>query len=631
MQPARATARGGLAIHDWTTHCPACGQPVTVPKGREAVACPHCKAAFAPEGLQTTAGPKPTRAPKSHGDPQDPLVGTTLGRWRLVRRIGQGGMGTVYEARDERGARRAALKVLSADLASDPSFRKRFHREARVLGELSHPHVVEVIDRGEEDGQLFFAMEYVRGENLRRRMEQGPLAPDEAVRITGEIASALAYAHARGVIHRDLKPENVLLDEEGRVHLADFGLSRLVQDKSRPETTLLTRTDVILGTYEYMAPEQRLGDKDLDGRADVFALGVMLYEMLTGQLPHGRFEPPSHVRSSVPSSVNEVVNRALARERDARYASADAMKQALNEAWSQRRRRGRAKPAVARKAPRPATRDLTDEEIRALKPALRHVDIAVAIDRVLGVVLLLVSLGIVSHRTIDDLIWLQPVGGVLLLIGSILLLRQAGKLSRMSEGSREGQVVASALLLFLFPLGTAAGIYGLIVFTGDAAREAFRAGRKALEGPQPVVVRKVVEVERRPARRGAPPWMHLLVFAALLWALYAAIVILRTNVPDTSLLEALETMDPTRMLALKVSMAGVLMSVVASVAAFRARRVRRGFGMALTAFVVFASCAWVLAGLHTVTRITPDAGLILPTVNRVLPSLPSTPSLEIRR
>ena len=631
MQPARVTARGGVAIQDWTTTCPACGRTVPVPEGRDAVACPHCNAAFAPEGLATTAGPRPAGEPRGPREGSDALVGSTLGRWHVLRRIGQGGMGTVYEARDESGRRRVALKVLSSDLASDPAFRKRFHREARVLGELSHPHVVEVLDRGEEDGRLYFAMEYVRGENLRRRMEQGPLGPEEAVRITGEIASALAYAHGRGVIHRDLKPENVLLDEEGRVHLADFGLSRLVQEGKRAETTLLTRTDVILGTYEYMAPEQRRGDKDLDVRADVFALGVMLYEMLTGQLPHGRFEPPSQVQSSVPASLDEVVNRALARERDARYPTADVMRQALHEAWAKRSRRKRAKPPAPAPGKVPATRDLSDADVRALRPALRHVDIAVAVDRVLGVVLLLVSLGIVSRNTINDVIWLQPVGGFVLLVGSILLLRQAGKLSRMSEGSREGQVVASALLLLFFPLGTAAGIYGLVVFTGDAARDAFRAGRKALEGPRPVVVQRVIDVHRQPVKRAAPPWLHLLVFAAVLWALYVAIVVIGTDVRTSSLVEALDTMDPTRMTALKVSVAGTLLSIVASVAALKARRVRRGVGMALTSLVIFLSCSWTLAGLHAVHRIRPGAGLLLPAAVRTLPSLPSTPSLEIRR
>ncbi|MHC5012799.1 MAG: protein kinase domain-containing protein, partial [Planctomycetota bacterium] len=307
-------------IEEWTVHCPDCGRPVPVREGADAVACAHCHRAFAPEALKTAAYERAPEGPQPR-DPNDELVGKTYGDWKLLRLIGRGGMGKVYEATDAEGTRRVAVKLLSTDLAADPSFVKRFRREARLLSDLSHPHVVEVFEQGEADGHLWFVMEYVRGENLRRRLERGPLPAGEAVQIAGEIASALAYAHGRGIVHRDLKPENVLLDADGHVHLADFGLSRLVRTGGHEATTLLTRTDVILGTYEYMAPEQRRGETDLDGRADIFALGVILYEMLTGNLPHGRFQPPSRVQLDTPATLDGVVNRALTPERDGRYAS----------------------------------------------------------------------------------------------------------------------------------------------------------------------------------------------------------------------------------------------------------------------------------------------------------------------
>ncbi|MFV1959169.1 MAG: protein kinase, partial [Planctomycetota bacterium] len=333
MPAVLTQAPGDLAIDAWTTHCPSCGREVAVPAGSEAVACPHCHAAFAPERLATTAGPK-TPAPDRPRDPRDALVGARLGRWHLLRILGRGGMGRVYLATDQDGRPRVAVKVLSDDLASDPAFVKRFHREARVLASLSHPHVVEILDQGEAGGRLYFAMEYVRGENLRRLIERGPLPVKQALRIADEVASALAYAHTRGVIHRDLKPENVLLDEKGRVHLADFGLSRLLPGSGPEVTTLLTRTDVILGTYEYMAPEQRRGEKGLDARADIYALGVILYEMLTGTPPLGRFELPSRVRSGVPPALDAVVARALAPRRGDRQASVEVLKRELREAAS---------------------------------------------------------------------------------------------------------------------------------------------------------------------------------------------------------------------------------------------------------------------------------------------------------
>ena len=249
MQEAPTLAEGN-ATSAWNVHCPRCRESVSV-AGQGRVACPACGHRFEPGGTPTQFIGREAVRGQVQGDPADSLVGETLGRWQLVRLIGRGGMGRVYEARDvnRKRSRGVALKVLSEDLASDPTFVKRFRREARVLSDLSHPHVVQVLEQGETDGRLWFAMAYIRGENLRRRIERGALAPAEAGRIASEIASALEYAHKRGVIHRDLKPENVLLDERGGVHLADFGLSRLVSIGAAEPSTRLTRTDVVMGTY----------------------------------------------------------------------------------------------------------------------------------------------------------------------------------------------------------------------------------------------------------------------------------------------------------------------------------------------------------------------------------------------
>ncbi|MEZ6008742.1 MAG: serine/threonine-protein kinase [Planctomycetota bacterium] len=237
----------------WTTHCPRCSGAVLVAGHPAEVACTSCGDRFPPEGLATAQFHRPHIAPDPV-DPDDPLVGERLGRWRIQRLLGRGGMGRVYEATDRFRRKHVALKVLSEHLAADEAFRKRFDRESETLAELTHPHIVRVVDRGEDEGRLWFAMDYVRGESLRRRLERGPLPAVEAVAVATQVASALSYAHERGVIHRDLKPENVLLGEDGTARLVDFGLSKWHGERATNGATRLTHTDVIMGTYEYMAP-----------------------------------------------------------------------------------------------------------------------------------------------------------------------------------------------------------------------------------------------------------------------------------------------------------------------------------------------------------------------------------------
>lgn len=618
-------------IDEWTVHCPKCGHLVTVRNGDEAVACTHCHAAFAPEDVRTAAWRRAStsRAPK---DPHDELVGRTLGDWQLLRLIGRGGMGRVYEAKGRKKHQRVAIKVLSEDLAADPSFVKRFRREARVLASLSHPHVVEILDRGETGGRVFFAMEYIRGENLRRRLEQGPLPPEDAIQIAREVTSALAYAHEQGVVHRDLKPENVLLDEEGHVHLVDFGLSRLAGDGGAGATTMLTRTDVILGTYEYMAPEQRRGDKTVDGRADLFALGVILYEMLTGQLPLGRFAPPSRSRSEVPTSLDVVINKALATERGTRYASAGAMNDALAEAWAQRGRRAPKAPPQPPQPPQQGVRApdrafLEEADLASLRGVLRHVDVLAALDRVLGVLLIFGAMGAVSLTTFLNVDWF-PVGGVILFILGVVFLQFGGKLSRMRPGSRDRQITASVFLLIFPPFLTLMGMYGLLVLTGAKARRAFAVGRKALEGPPPVIVRRPVEVPR-PLRKRMPRLLiRVLFLGAVLWTLYAIFVAIETGhgLPDDTLLNVLDTMSAQRLLALKISAAGAVLSLALVGIAFVERRTRRGFGLAIVTFALFAADATVLSKAHRVdalASITPHHEALW------VPPPSSQPRLEI--
>jgi serine/threonine protein kinase/beta-lactam-binding protein with PASTA domain len=263
----------------------------------------------------------------------DPVIGRVLdGRYRVGPRIARGGMATVYEATDLRLDRVVALKVMHAGLGDDDDFAGRFVREARSAARLSHPHVVAVFDQGDDDGTLFLAMEYIQGHTLRDLIrKEAPMAPAKALALIDPVLSALGAAHQAGLIHRDVKPENVLLAQDGRVKVADFGLARAVSAETQHTAT----GGVLIGTVSYLSPELVV-DGRADARSDVYAAGVVLYEMLTGRKPHEGdspiqvaykhvhedVPPPSDLVPSLPAYVDALVARATARERDLRPADA---------------------------------------------------------------------------------------------------------------------------------------------------------------------------------------------------------------------------------------------------------------------------------------------------------------------
>ena len=234
--------------------------------------------------------------------------------------IGQGGMGVVYLARHRTLDRKVALKVISERVAGRPDFARRFEREARTLARLSHPNIVSVFDSGRAAGMCYLVMEHVDGVDLRRVLAGEKLAPEKALPLVRQVCDALEYAHQEGVVHRDIKPENILIDQAGNVKIADFGLAKLAGDGL--EATL-TRTGP-MGTLHYMAPEQVEKPHAVDHRADIYSLGVVFYELLTGELPIGRFDPPSE-RANVDERLDDVVMKALAKEPDRRYQRASAV------------------------------------------------------------------------------------------------------------------------------------------------------------------------------------------------------------------------------------------------------------------------------------------------------------------
>lgn len=238
--------------------------------------------------------------------------------------IGHGGMSAVFRARQPKLDRIVALKVLPKSLAATPGFAERFTREGRVLARLSHPNIVTVHDFGESGGFCYLIMEYVDGVNLRQAMRAGRFTPEQALNIIPVMCEALQFAHSQGVLHRDIKPENILLDAKGKVKIADFGIAKILDDKDG-DSMMLTQSGAKLGTAPYMAPEQIEQPGSVDHRADIYSLGVVFYEMLTGELPLGRFAAPSE-KAAVNGNMDEVVFRALAKDRAQRQQSAGEFK-----------------------------------------------------------------------------------------------------------------------------------------------------------------------------------------------------------------------------------------------------------------------------------------------------------------
>lgn len=240
--------------------------------------------------------------------------------------LGAGGMGCVYRVRERASGRVSALKVLPRELAADPAFAERFDREARTLSRLQHPNIVGIHRFGQSGGFCYLLMEHVDGANLRQALRAGKFTPEQALSLIPHLCDALQYAHGQGVLHRDIKPENILLDAEGRVKIADFGIAKIVGEPGTvADDFTLTRTGARVGTPHYMAPEQVERPDAVDHRADIYSLGVVFYELLTGELPLGRFQAPS-AKATLDARVDEIVFRALAKERELRQQSADQVK-----------------------------------------------------------------------------------------------------------------------------------------------------------------------------------------------------------------------------------------------------------------------------------------------------------------
>jgi serine/threonine protein kinase len=338
--------------------CPQCGAPL--PANAPAGLCPACllkqgAAAETATGANQSPFQPPTVAELAVKFPQ----------LEILKLIGKGGMGAVYKARQKELDRVVALKILPPGIGNDPAFAERFAREAKALAKLNHPGIVTLYEFGSSrreeahseksgmsqslvasaaTGELYyFLMEFVDGVNLRQLLHAGRISAREALAIVPQICDALQFAHDQGIVHRDIKPENILLDRRGRVKVADFGLAKLVEggagsplpaEGSQSEagahgvtrpTDALTEPGKVMGTPSYMAPEQKEHPDAVDHRADIYALGVVFYQMLTGELPAKKIEPPSS-RVQIDVRLDEVVLRALEKKPELRYQQASALK-----------------------------------------------------------------------------------------------------------------------------------------------------------------------------------------------------------------------------------------------------------------------------------------------------------------
>ena len=451
-----------------TNSLPTCTQcqssiPADAPQGL----CPGCVllgVAAPTYKLDTATGSPPTVEDVAAAFPE----------LEVLELIGQGGMGLVFKARQPRLDRLVALKILLPSLAAHPGFAERFTREARVLARLAHPHIVTIHDFGESAGFFYLIMEYVNGVNLRAAMRAG-VKPEQALLLVPRICEALQFAHDHGVLHRDIKPENILLDTHGSPKLADFGIAKLAGEAN--EATGLTGTGSALGTAAYMAPEQVEKPATVDHRADIYSLGVVFYEMLTGELPLGRFGAPS-AKSCVNPSIDEVVMRALEKERERRQQSATEMKTELTSAASPGAA-GRI-PGGNSAAPAPSTssrardflRPFATETHRKIVAALH---IGLGVFSILSSLLILLGFGGVlmmggSSFFDGDMGMVTGFGGMMmvLMLASMFLLSVAGiiggwGLYRGRDWGRYVLLVVGFLDLMNLPLGTLLGIYTLLV------------------------------------------------------------------------------------------------------------------------------------------------------------------------
>jgi tRNA A-37 threonylcarbamoyl transferase component Bud32 len=463
--------------------CPECGSPLPVdsPMGL----CPKCLLQCALSKAEPVPSPNGANGTAAYQGaawaPAAAELAALFPQLEITELIGQGGMGAVYKARQTKLDRTVAVKILPAEWGRDPAFAERFAREARALARLSHPHIVAVHDFGETGGLFYLVMEYVDGGNLRQLLQYGSLAPEQALHIIPQICEALHYAHEVGVVHRDIKPENILLDQRGQVKIADFGLAKLMGPSAAEFT--LTGTRQVMGTLNYMAPEQRTRPQEVDHRADIYSLGVVLYEMLTGELPLGRFAPPSD-KAAVDARVDEVVFHALEQDPERRYQHVSEIKGDV-ESLAQAAAPVRHPARHGQQGPYDLGLEMTRLRVKGPAAALVVVTILILIQAAaLGAYAIACEYDLVRRSwppaaggMIDEeLFWSLFGAGTVAVIAIVgLMLRGASSMMRLQDYGLVMVAIILAMLPFSYHvfLGLPVGIWCLVTLSQREVREAF--------------------------------------------------------------------------------------------------------------------------------------------------------------
>jgi serine/threonine protein kinase len=496
--------------------CPRCG--TELPPGPKPGPCPRCAAQFL-QATQTEVLGEPSDPRPRFTPPPTSELASLFPQLEILELVGQGGMGAVYKARQKELDRIVALKVLPPDIGHDASFAERFAREAKALARLNHPGIVTLYEFGRAGGDTnreaahpqplyYFLMEFVNGVNLRQVLEPGRMSSREALAIVPQICDALQYAHDQGIVHRDIKPENILLDRQGHVKVADFGLAKLVgaAEIGGAEAGALspasTGAGTIMGTPQYMAPEQREHPTEVDHRADIYSLGVVFYQMLTGELPGKAIEAPSH-KVQVDVRLDEVVLRALERKPELRYQQASRVKEDVETIAGT--------PPVAQPA---AGQQRSNPTATAMNKSCRELQVSAIGLIISGVINLLlpiaVTLAAASH------------GGPIAMVVPAMLMAAAGGVvivgaSRMLRFQAYGLAVTASIVAMMAPpgflLGVPFGIWALMVLTRKEVREAFTTAGSAQPGAGPP--RPIPTTSRAAGRKSILAIVSLLLLAAV--------------------------------------------------------------------------------------------------------------------
>lgn len=479
--------------------CSECGSPLPAdaPQGL----CPQCLMKLGlPTGVDVDnpAGPQvqndvatSATPPEGFVPPDVKVLSEQFPQLEILQLLGQGGMGAVYKARQKQLDRLVAVKILPPQIGRAEAFAERFTREARSLAKLNHPGIVMVYDFGRTDaGLYYFIMEFVDGTDLRHVIQTGQLSPAEALAVVPQICEALQYAHGEGVVHRDIKPENILLNKKGQIKIADFGLAKLLDQPGTVYT--LTRAGQRMGTPHYMAPEQIERPHLVDHRADIFSLGVVFYEMLTGELPLGRFPLPS-TKVRVDVRLDEVVLKTLEKEPQRRYQHASEVKIDVETISA-----GRSATEPAGKASRDATHTDDTETIRhrVWIPAsgllvAGGINCLAAVGLTLSAIFTLLTKGFSGEFVTFGFL---PGAAQMVIVAATVayaIFVLLGGWNLMQLRSHRLALVGAALALFPFSPGSVVGlpmgIWALIVMKNEQVKSAF--GQKRIEVAVPPKVR----------------------------------------------------------------------------------------------------------------------------------------------